>query len=146
MVNYSVSAIALLSLSCLVSTAINAESSERMRRVGGERKGLRKLFNYEHLVTDVQTECEFVATGTPKICVKVCVVVTSTTTEDGVIEEHSQVSQDMCSQGWETEDKETDETTTSPTFTHDDIDSWKPHSKDDSWKCAPKSVKVSSTA
>ena len=127
MVNYSGSIPALLALLSLVSTTINAESSESMRRVGGERKRLRKLSGNEHVLTDVQTECEFVVTGTPAVCVKVCVAVTSKTTEDGVIEEYSQVSQGMCTEGWD--------------FSH--IDGY---SKDDSWKCAPEPVKVSSTA
>lgn len=133
MVNYSGSITALLALLSLVSTTINAESSETMRRVGGERKGLRKLYGNEHVVTDVQTECEFVVTGTPAVCVKVCVAVTSKTTEDGVIEEYSQVSQGMCTEGWEKK------TTKNPSH----IDGY---SKNDSWKCAPESVKVSSTA
>jgi len=134
MVNYSGSATALLALLSLVSTTINAESSESMRRVGGERKGLRKLLGNEHTVTDVQTECEFVVTGKPAICVKVCVAVTSKTTEDGVIEEYSQVSQHMCTEGWETK------ATTIPSH----IDGFS--KKDDSWKCAPEPVKVSSIA
>jgi hypothetical protein len=65
--------------------------------------------------------------------VKVCVAVTSKTTEDGVIKEYSQVSQGMCTEGWETK--------ATKNFLH--IDGY---SKDDSWKCAPEPVKVSSTA
>jgi hypothetical protein len=132
---YSSSATALFALSSLVTTTINVEASKGMRRVGGERKGLRKLNGDGHMVTDVQTECEFVITGSPKVCVKVCVAVTSTTGEDGVIEEYSQVSQDMCAQGWE---KDGGWNGDSKKPNHDDIDGWESFPK--SWKCTPEPV------
>jgi len=127
MVNYSASATALLALTILATGTVNADSLNSMRRYGGERQGLRKLNNNEHEVTDVQTECDVVIEGNPKVCVKVCVEVTSTTRSIGVVEEFSQVSQHKCDESWEKE--------AAPSV----------ESAADGWKCAPKTVTVSCT-
>ena len=128
MVNYSASATALLTLAILATATVNADSLNSVRRNGGERQGLRKLSanSNEHEVTDVQTQCDIVLEGNPKVCVKVCVEVTSTTKANGVVEEFSQVSQHKCDESWKNE--------AAPTV----------KSAADGWKCEPETVTVSS--
>ena len=141
MVNYSASAAALLALTSLATTAINAENSNSIRPDSSERQGLRKLTNDEHEVTDVQTKCDAVIEGNPKVCVKVCVEVTTTTRSNGIIDEYSQVSQHKCDEGWENGGSWSG----SAAGPIEWPPKWPTPTSPDGWKCAPKPVKVSST-
>ena len=162
MVNYFASATALLSLASLVTgaSAINAAETS------SQSHGLRKLYETEAKKDTITEEkCEEVISGSPPICTKVCVVVTSTKKGDEVIDEYSKVTQSKCEPAAEVRTK--DEMTEWPTYSPTQETTYSPTKvtnsptqsptvgdvpiKDeeyevivkDSWKCASKPEKVS---
>ena len=104
MVHYSASAKSLLALTCLTATAINADARTKISTVRAvvddiEQQRLRKLYGTSaasHFVTDVQTKCDEVWAGNPKVCLKVCVEVTTIKSGESVVEETSKVSESKC--------------------------------------------------
>lgn len=132
MVNYTVSTAALLAITCLSATSINAEGRQTTSTVRTavdevEQQRLRKLYGVAastHFVTDVETKCEEVLSGNPKVCVKVCVEVTSIKSGVSVVEETSKVSESKC------------EVSTVSTASDWEGDGYaKVEVKNDSWKC-----------
>lgn len=101
MVNYSASAVALLALASLAAHTISAKNSDSLLNDGDNQHGLRKLLSEGHEITDMQTQCDRLVTGNPKVCNVVCVEVTSIIIDDITVEEYSQVSQHDCESGWE---------------------------------------------
>lgn len=102
----------------MVRTAIDEVEQQRLRKLYGVATG-------SHFVTDVETKCEKVITGNPKVCVKVCVEVTSIKSGDSVIEETSKVSETKCE---ESTIKVESEAWTGDGYTEVKV-------KNDSWKC-----------
>ncbi len=132
MVNYTGTA-ALLAITYLSATSIKAEgrqatSTVRVAIDEVEQQRLRKLYGVatgSHFVTDVQTKCEEVMAGNPKVCLKVCVEVTSIKSGDSVIEETSKVTQTKCD---ESNVKVETEGWAGDGYTEVKV-------KEDSWKC-----------
>ena len=132
MVNYTVSTAALLAITCLSATSINAEGRQTTSTVRTavdevEQQRLRKLYGVAastHFVTDVETTCQENISGNPKACVKVCHEVTSITSGGSLIDKTTKVSESKC------------EVSTVSTASDWEGDGYaKVEVKNDSWKC-----------
>lgn len=97
MVSYSSGAAALLAITGLAATTVNAKHPTKKQHLRKDQQ--RKL--YDHMETETDTDCKKEITGNPKVCVIVCTATTSILAGEKLVDEHTETTQRKCEAGWE---------------------------------------------